>query len=268
MKKLIYTLLIILSAAASHAELVLKKTDTGISYYESLPTKPGIYPIVQYWQGYKQDILSTPFVKEFVPENAERAIILIPILPCANGCGWEFPYQGVYVGTHFTRWAKTHYIFDSRTYITGHSAGGDYDAVAQLGTEITAFVACAGSGENYNKVLGLAGKGIPVRHYHGTLDGAPGFTSANNYNLGYKTAVTWFQQTGKGNMEFIAIDGGNHNSAPARAYSKAEKLMDWFLKWGIAEGPPPAPRDTLAYIILENGVWLRVMKSGQIYKEN
>lgn len=198
-------------------------------------------PLVVYLPGKDENINISIFVTKWVPANKSKFVIATPYFVSGKS-GWQWEISpGTFSGTAFFRYVKYNHPNDGRAYGTGFSAGSDYDVWAALGNEVTAVAMCAGSGDNYNNVVLWAQSGVPVRHYHGTSDGAPGFTSPNNFKLGQKTAISWFQNTGLGKMEFIEIPNGGHSSAPARAYDPAGDLATWFLSY--PKNPVPVPID-------------------------
>jgi hypothetical protein len=221
-------------------------------------------PLLIYLSGKDENINSSIFVNQFVPANKDKFIIAAPYF-IAGKSGWEWMLQNNFAGVTFTKEMKTLNPGDGRTFITGFSAGGTYDVYARLATDITAFCSCAGSGDDYHSVVEFATKGVPGKHYHGDADGAPYYTSPNNYKLGKKTAIDWFRAAG-GNIEFITIPGGGHSSAPQRAYSTTENLAAWFLSKGNPTNPVLKDPVKNSYFVESEGKLIVETESGKVLK--
>lgn len=267
MKNFSYLLIafLITLSIAGNSQTLRTIPGTSFQYYEYLPTKAGSPSLSIYFGGFQEKVLESRYAKEYIVNNRDQFIHLMPVLPCTDQkCGWEQPFGGQWSMVYFTRWAKLNYAQynDGRTYGYGYSAGGDYDPIALLGAEFTAFVVCAGSSNNPTKLEAYAKLQVPIWHFHGTKD-----TSApNTYEAGLSAKK--YLEKGGAKLRFISIEGGTHESAPALAFSKNYHLGDTLRALGEIHLPVPDPRDTIVTMYIDNKILYHVGKSGKIYKGN
>ena len=213
----------------------LLKTNDGVSYQASYVSES--LPVLIYRHGYKSDPMQSAFYKVLYPYIKNKFNIFMPYTP---GSGWEYPVTGsrTPIGKYFAEWVMKNYKSDGRLFITGHSAGGDWDDVAN--TEgVTAFAPVAGSANSDTNIKRMADRKIPVNAWHGRDDRA----TPNTYDAGYKTAITRFKNAFRGDLvwnEFANID---HGEIPGIAYKPENGLAEWFLSKGTPTVPEKSGED-------------------------
>jgi hypothetical protein len=228
--------------------MIKKQTKHKINYLVNYIGKE--YPILIYRHGKNADPIDSVFYKKLYPTLKDKFNVFMPYSPS----GWEFIIKenniNQPIGKVFTDDIKLEYQYDGRIYSTGHSAGGDWDDIAQ--TEgITAFAPVAGSANNYQLVKAMAAKKIPVWAWHGQADKAEG----NTYEMGWKTAIKWYKNEFKAPLKWNFPDGTEypnigHSAILDKAYDPKSGLAEWFLSIGkpttVPEPQPePQPQPTV-----------------------
>jgi len=194
-------------------------------------------PLVVYLGGLNEKAENGIFVNGFATaENKERFTIVTVSNP--YGVGWESPRinKTKYLGQLVVEEICEQLGYEKLCGI-GWSLGGDIDVWARLADKLTALCICAGSANaaKGHNIVEFAKKRIPIRFYHGDKDGAPNFTSPNNYRAGLSVYDTIVYNGG--DADFYTISGGDHASAPRTAVSANEKLGDWFMKHSTPISP-------------------------------
>jgi len=237
-------------------------------------------PIIYYLSGMDENINNSIFVSQFVPSIKDRFNIAIPYFVSGRS-GWEWLINGEMAEVYFNKYFRSTISFDGRMFSTGWSAGGTYDPKAILlnnpsGPLLTGFVICAGSGDDYHGITSIINK-VPVRHYHGDKDGfntsTGKYSGPNNYELGKKTAISWYglrdvNEDSPDNLwsGFWTIRGGNHSSAPQKAYNPSGDLANWLLSQGQSN-PIPEPDIVLTEPFkVKDGTVSSVGSDGKTYK--
>lgn len=223
-------------------------------------------PLVVYLGGLNEKAETGIFVNGFAtPENKERFTIVTVSNP--YGVGWESPRvnKTKYLGEMVVEEICEQLGYE-KLCGAGWSLGADIDVWARLAEKLNALCICAGSANAAQgaNVVAFAKKRIPIRFYHGDRDGAPNFTSPNNYKAG-KAVYETIRANG-GDAQFFTITNGDHSSAPRTAFSRDADVDEWFLDKSDIPPTNPVLKDPIKSGYFSEGFLYVELESGKILR--